>query len=91
MKLGMTLKNNPVFIALRRGMLGGGLALLGVMIAPLTALADDPEPYDARLLGYPQSVQLESGSTALSWLLLVVLGLLVFGVLFKDAKRTHLD
>jgi hypothetical protein len=69
------------------------LALLSLTALPLTALADEPEPYDARLLGYPSppNVQLEGGSTALTWLLLVVLGVLTIAVLFKDAKRTHLD
>lgn len=45
---------------------------------------------DARLVGYPQNVYLDGG-TATTWFLLVFLGVVGFSVLFKDAKRTHLD
>jgi hypothetical protein len=68
------------------------LALTLVLSTPLKVLAEDaPEVYDARLQGYSQTVQIESGSTALTWLLLIALGVLCLGVLFKDAKRSHLD
>jgi hypothetical protein len=68
------------------------LALMFVLSTPLNVLAEDaPEVYDARLQGYAQNVQLDSGSTALTWLLLIALGVLCLGVLFKDAKRSHLD
>ena len=71
------------------------MCLVVVLMASAPAMAsnsgDEPEIYDARLQGYAQSVQLESGSTALTWLLLIVLGVLCLGVLFKDAKRSHLD
>jgi hypothetical protein len=64
-----------------------------VLLAPVIVRAADDEStsYDARVEGYPQKVQLDSGSTALTWLLFVVLGVLTLAVLFKDAKRTHLD
>jgi hypothetical protein len=64
-----------------------------VVATPMTARAADDEStsYDARIEGYSQKVQLDAGSTALLWLLLVVLGVLSVAVLFKDAKRTHLD
>jgi hypothetical protein len=63
-----------------------------VLAAPIKVLADDtPEVYDARIQGYTQNVQLDTGSSALTWLLLIALGVLCLGVLFKDAKRTHLD
>jgi cytochrome c-type biogenesis protein CcmH/NrfF len=56
-------------------------------------LAQDAEDkiYDARLEGYGTNVTLENSSTALMWLLLVVLGAICVGVMFKNAKRTHLD
>jgi hypothetical protein len=75
----------------------GQLLMLAAMLvcaamAPVMAWADDaPEPYDARMLGYPGNVQLDGGSTALTWIVLVLLGILTVAVLFKDAKRTHLD
>ena len=68
--------------------------LLALVANPLAALAaDDTEPtvYDARLEGYPGSVTLESGSTAMTWVFFIVLAALALGGLFKDAKRTHLD
>ncbi len=52
---------------------------------------DEDKTYDARILGYPNTVQLDSGSTALTWLLLAVMGIITASVLFKDAKRSHLD
>jgi hypothetical protein len=78
--------------SLKRILLGIGLTLAVLAAAPTRALADDePEIYDARLEGYAQKVQLDAGSTALTWLVLIVLGVLTVGVLFKDAKRSHLD
>ena len=68
-------------------------ALLATLSSPLTALAqEEREILEARLEGYPQVVAIEGGgSTALTWVLLIVLALLALGALFKDAKRTHLD
>jgi hypothetical protein len=73
--------------------------LLGCLCAAVLALAapavssaqDDAPQYDARLDGYAEPVKLEEGSTALTWLLLVGLGVICFSVLFKNARRTHLD
>jgi hypothetical protein len=66
-----------------------------VLMVPLVALAapqeQEREILEARLEGYPQVVALEGGSTAFTWILLIVLTLLAIGALFKDAKRTHLD
>jgi hypothetical protein len=71
------------------------LAMTILAAAPSHALAnnsgDEPEPYDARIQGYASTVQLDSSSTALTWVLLIILGVLCLGVLFKDAKRSHLD
>jgi hypothetical protein len=79
----------------RRWMLAAALLLVICASAPKTFASssseDEPDIYDARLLGYDKTVQLDSGSTALSWVLLIVLGVVTLGVLFKDAKRTHLD
>jgi hypothetical protein len=60
---------------------------------PTPARADDDEPfvYDARVQGFSKPVQLPSSSTALTWLLLIVLAGACIGVMFMDAKRSHLD
>jgi hypothetical protein len=61
------------------------------LLMPMLALADEKKIYDARLEGYENNVTLDAGGTGLTWLLLVVLGALCIGVLFKSGKRTHLD
>ena len=67
--------------------------LVAWLAAPLAALAQEEERelLDARLEGYPSVVTLEGGSSALTWILFIILALLALGGLFKDAKRTHLD
>jgi hypothetical protein len=68
------------------------ISLVGPVLLPAgTARADDlVAKNDARLEGYPRKVALD-GSTAPSYLLLTALGIVCFVVMFKDAKRTHLD
>jgi hypothetical protein len=66
----------------------GALALLA---SPVLALAEDEPVYYAKLEGYTKPVKLEGGSVTLTWLLLVLLAGICVLVLFKDAKRTHLD
>lgn len=67
--------------------------LAACVLAPGAALAQDDEDiaHDARLDGYATNVLVESDSTALSWLLLVFLAAVAIGVMFMNAKRTHLD
>jgi hypothetical protein len=62
-------------------------------LMPLVTLADDTKSYDGRLEGYgDKSVTLQDASgTGLTWLLLVGLGVLALGVLFKNSNRSHLD
>jgi hypothetical protein len=70
------------------------VAGLVVLLAPVIAMAQEDENskiYDARLEGYPGNVTLDSSSTALLWLLLIVLAAACVGVMFKNARRTHLD
>jgi hypothetical protein len=64
-----------------------------LLVGPTAAMAQDDadKSYDARLEGHTGSVQLDGGSTALTFLLLAGLGLLAIGVTFKSGKRTHLD
>jgi hypothetical protein len=62
-----------------------------VIAAPASAKADDEVQPDARLLGYDARIEMKDNSTALTYLLLVGLGVLGCGVLFINSKRTHLD
>src|SRR4051794_6919925 len=79
----------------RRYLLALMLAVTLVLAtAPREALArddQDKEVYDARLEGYQTPVALDSGSTALTWLLLLLLTGICVGVMFMNPKRSHLD
>jgi hypothetical protein len=66
------------------------------LLTPVTVLAKSGEDEDtvkleARLEGYPVQVRMASGSTALTWLMIGFLSAITIAVLFKNAKRTHLD
>lgn len=53
---------------------------------------EENEVLEARLEGYRTPVRLaEPGSNAFTWIILILLSMLVIGVMFKNAKRTHLD
>ena len=65
-----------------------GLSLLWPAPAPAQ---EEEVKYDARLDGYETKMHLDSDNTALTWLLLVALSMVALGVMFKNAKRTHLD
>lgn len=78
---------------LRRRFLAILLFLLSTVAAPQSAPAQDKDiEHDGRLEGYQGAeVKIANDSTALIWILFIFLGGLSLGVLFKDAKRTHLD
>lgn len=66
-------------------------AVVMVLACPLSALAQDEREYfDARLEGYQENVALDS-STALTWVVFILLAVVALGGMFKNAKRTHLD
>ena len=69
--------------------------IAALVLLPATALArqDTPERevVDARLEGYKDNISLPKGSEGLTWVSMVILGVLCCGGLFKDAKRSHLD
>jgi len=67
------------------------LIVMFTLSLPTLVMAQDDEVRgDARQENYSQNVSIE-GSTALSWILLMFLGVIGLGVMFKNAQRTHLD
>ena len=64
---------------------------LAALSAPQTARAAEDFVVDARLEGYADSVKVDAGSTALTWISLILLTVIGLAPLFKDAKRSHLD
>ena len=72
-----------------------GCAAATAIMAPVTALARAPEVerdiVDARLEGYENVMSLEPKSTAVIWMLFLFLAIVGLSVMFKDAKRSHLD
>ena len=71
-------------------------AIVILALAPAsTALARSNEPekevYDARLEGYQTNPTLPLNGTGLTWVAMIVLGVLCCVGLFKDARRSHLD
>ena len=74
------------------------LAMLLLLAAPLAtpvraaSTEEKAEAVDGRLEGFATQGNLpETGSTVLTWMLFGVLGSVAVGVLFMNAKRTHLD
>ena len=72
--------------------------LVGMLAAPGGAVAQEPDPdLDARLQGYvdrkggPTKVEVAKNSTATTWLMFLFFAAIGMAVLFKNAKRTHLD
>ena len=67
--------------------------LLAVVLAPLSARADDtaPKSYDGRLDDFAQPVTLDGGGTALTYFLFVGLGVIGLAAMFRNARRSHLD
>ena len=63
-----------------------------LLVAPAvsTLAADEEKIPDARLEGFGRNVKVEGGTTG-TWVLFVVLSVVCMSVLFKNAKRTHLD
>jgi hypothetical protein len=67
-----------------------GCTLFPVVGGANSARAGDDFKNDARLEGYREHVVLDA-SGALYYMLLGLLGIIGVSVLFKDAKRSHLD
>ncbi len=70
------------------------LALTLIACSPSHALAkddSDADHYDARVMGYDPDVELKSGGNGMMWVVMILLGAICVSVIFKDAKRSHLD
>ena len=68
------------------------VAAIVSLLTPLLAFAADEEArVDAKVQNFMKPVALEESSSALTWILLIFLGAVVISVMFKNAKRTHLD
>jgi hypothetical protein len=81
---------------MKRSFLLRWVAIAMLMLAPASsalARSDQPEKdvYDARLEGYQNNPTLPAGGSGLTWVAMIVLGVLCCAGLFKDARRTHLD
>lgn len=80
--------------SIRKYVAASVLALTLISCAPHSALAsndDEDEHYDARVQGYDPSVELKAWGAGGSWMLLVLMGVVCVAVIFKDARRSHLD
>jgi hypothetical protein len=68
---------------------------LSCLAIPATVVrAQDEIPdYDARTQGYPQGLptHMEDSGTIGAWFIFVPLAAISLGVLFRNAKRSHLD
>ena len=72
------------------------LAVSLIACSPHSAWADpgkidDDAHYDARVQGYDPDIELPSASSGLCWFLLICFAVGCVSVIFKDAKRSHLD
>jgi hypothetical protein len=88
----MILRISPLFRVL---VLSAALCL-PMLALPGQAMAQaQPNPLegaDGRIRGYEQnSVVMDDSSTALTYLALIALTVISVGLMFKSARRTHLD
>lgn len=68
------------------------LGLAVVLAAPLGALAqDDEKRIEARVQNYSKPVEVPESSSALTWLLFLLLAAICLSVLLMNPKRSHLD
>ena len=67
------------------------LALLAGAPAAVHAQSASDETTDARLQGYAGRPALEKSGVGPTWLLFIALSIIGCSVLFKNAKRSHLD
>jgi hypothetical protein len=72
-----------------------GITALITLIVPVLAFAqkedENTQLKEARLEGYAFNARAPEGGPALTYLLFIFLAVLGLAVMFKNAKRTHLD
>jgi hypothetical protein len=74
-----------------RSRIGAAVVAIVLAAAAPAARADD-KAVNPKMIGYPKEITVDvEGSTATTWLLLIGLGIICVGVMFKAGKRTHLD
>jgi hypothetical protein len=76
---------------MKRKLLVLAIVLLTMGAAPLAMADDNAKSYDGRLDDYNRNVTLDNSGAGLTYFLWAVLGVVAVGVMFKDAKRSHLD
>lgn len=76
-----------------RSRVAGAVLGLLVLVArpPVVHAQQGDEDTDGRMEGYPQQVWLEKGSAGSTYLITVILAIVAVSVLFKNARRGHLD
>jgi hypothetical protein len=65
--------------------------LVAILLPVVTFAQEERQIYDARLEGYGGGSTLDLTSSALTWLVVFVLGAVCLGVMFINPKRSHLD
>jgi Na+/H+ antiporter NhaC len=67
------------------------LLALAVLAAPMGALAQDEKRVEARVQNYEKTVEVPESTSALTWLLFILLAAICLSVLLMNPKRSHLD
>jgi len=93
-----TLHTQRLFPRLKKSLAAMLMAVSLIVSTPHSASAtagpgkiDDDAHYDARVQGYEPDIELPAGSNGMSWFLLLAMAVVCVSVIFKDAKRSHLD
>ncbi len=74
-------------------LLAAAFAVAVPVISFASSSDDESDGIDARLKGYKEGTMAlkDASGTAITWILLIILAGLCIGVMFMNAKRTHLD
>ena len=84
--LGLPMKSR---LSVRYTALAVGVVALAFSVLSVLA-ADEEKVVEARLEGFTRGVKVEGGTLG-TWFLFVILAALCVSVLFKNAKRSHMD
>lgn len=76
---------------MKRWLIRLGCGCAAVLLRPLEVLAQDERRLNAKVEGYKVPVKVDEASTTLIWLVMILFTAIAVAVLFKNAKRTHLD